>query len=249
MLAEYYVDLHIHTVLSPCGELEMGAPEIIERVRESGIHIIAISDHNECSNVRALQQASGSGGPLVLAGIEVQTSEDIHVVLIFPDLDRAEDYQRWLRKGFMDSPNRPEVFGYQIVIDQFNNIVDEVETLLVQGVRYSIDEVISRSRENGAISILAHIDRPSFSFPAVLGPIPEDYPVDAFELSPNILSPEAEKIRRLYPNRTIIRSSDSHELKNIQRKNCTRMLLEKPDFNEIFMALHGRDGRRVIWPW
>lgn len=249
MLTEYYVDLHIHTVLSPCGELEMGAPEIIDRVRETGIDIIAVTDHNECSNVRALQQASGPGGPLVLAGIEVQTSEDIHVVLIFPDVDKAEDYQKWLRKGFMDAPNRPEVFGYQLVIDQFNNIVEEVETLLVQGVRYSIDEVISRSRENGAISILAHIDRPSFSFPAVLGPIPADYPVDAFELSPNIQTDKAEEFRGLYPQRTIIRSSDSHDLKNIQRAKCTTMLLEKPGFDEISMAIHGRNGRCVIWPW
>jgi PHP family Zn ribbon phosphoesterase len=249
MLTEHFVDLHIHTVLSPCGELEMGAPEIIARARESGIDIIAITDHNECSNVRALQQASGHGGPMVLAGIEVQTSEDVHVVLIFPDVDEAEEYQGWLRKGFMDTPNRPEVFGYQLVIDQFNNIVEEVETLLVQGVRYSIDEVISRSRENGAIPILAHIDRPSFSFPAVLGPIPADYPVDAFELSTNIQACEAEKIRNLYPHRTIIRSSDSHELKKIQRKYCTRLLLERPGFDEIFMAIHGLDGRRVMWPW
>ena len=36
MLSEYFVDLHVHTVLSPCGELEMGAPEIIAQVIDQG---------------------------------------------------------------------------------------------------------------------------------------------------------------------------------------------------------------------
>ena len=31
MLKPFWVDLHIHTLLSPCGELEMGAPEIVEQ--------------------------------------------------------------------------------------------------------------------------------------------------------------------------------------------------------------------------
>ncbi len=249
MLSEYFVDLHVHTVLSPCGELEMGAPEIISRVIDQGIHLIAITDHNECSNVRAIQDAAGPEGPAVLSGIEVQTAEDIHVVLIFPELSAAEKYQTWLRKGFRNVLNRPEVFGYQLIIDRFNNILDEVDTLLVQGVSYSIEEVLDKSKRHNAISILAHIDRPSFSFPAVLGPIPFEFNVDALELSSNITAQEAVKIKNAYPYRSIIRSSDSHKLETISRANCTSMLLDCPTFNEIAMALRHENGRKIIWPW
>ena len=42
MLKPFWVDLHIHTLLSPCGELEMGAPEIVERAREAGLDVIGI---------------------------------------------------------------------------------------------------------------------------------------------------------------------------------------------------------------
>ena len=249
MLSEYFVDLHVHTVLSPCGELEMGAPEIIARVIDQGIHLIAITDHNECSNVRAIQDAAGPEGPAVLSGIEVQTAEDIHVVLIFPELSEAEKYQSWLRKGFRNVRNRPEVFGYQLVIDKFNNILDEVDTLLVQGVSYSIEEVLNTSKKHNAISILAHIDRPSFSFPAVLGPISYEFNIDALELSCNITAQDAGKIKSTYPYRSIIRSSDSHKLETISQANCTRMLLDHLSFNEIAMALRHENGRKIIWPW
>ncbi len=50
MLKPFWVDLHIHTLLSPCGELEMGAPEIVERAREAGLDVIGIADHNTCEN-------------------------------------------------------------------------------------------------------------------------------------------------------------------------------------------------------
>lgn len=249
MFSEYIVDLHIHTVLSPCGELEMGAPEIIARVREQGIDVIAITDHNECSNVKALQDAAGSEGPVVLPGIEVQTAEDIHIVVVFPDLSEAETFQAWLRQGFGKTRNRPEVFGYQLMIDQYNNILKQIDTLLIQGVTYSIDEVIKRSTLQNALKILAHIDRPSFSFPAVLGPIPPEINVDAFEVSSQVPVEIAGEIQRSYPDRTILRSSDSHQLKTISKANCSRMLLAEPTFKEIVMAIKGKEGRTVIWPW
>jgi len=245
-LSEFYVDLHIHTVLSPCGELEMGAPEIIGKIREANIHMIAITDHNAYYNAEALQDAAGNSGPVVLPGMEVQTAEDIHVVVIFPDLDRAKVYQTWLKKGFMNILNRPDVFGYQLIIDKDNNIIDEVKPLLIQGVRYGVEEVIAKARTLNAIIILAHIDRPSFSYPAVLGPIPSDLDADALEVSPRLSAAEICELRRRYPDWTFVRSSDSHQLKYISRSNCCRMLLKNPCFDELLMALHSENGRCVF---
>ena len=88
------------------------------------------------------------------------------------------------------TPNVPDIFGYQVVIDFRNEIVRMEDTLLVQGVGYDIDTVVKKARDDGAIVIPAHIDRPSFAYPAVLGPLPEDYPVDAFELSRLLRSEE-----------------------------------------------------------
>jgi len=135
------------------------------------------------------------------------------------------------------------------VLDHCNNILREEETLLIQGSRYEVDQIVSKVQSIGGLAILAHVDRPSFSYPVALGPMPADYPADAFELSWRIDSVQAAMWREKYPGRTFIRSSDSHTLDTISRANCTKMTLEAPTFEEIRKAIREEDGRRISWPW
>lgn len=244
-LQTFWVDLHVHTVLSPCGELEMGAPEIVSRARETGVHVIGITDHNVSDNVPGIMEAAGEEGPVVVAGIEVQTAEDIHVVTLFPDFKAAHSFQDWLWRKMPATPNRPDLFGYQVVVDGENRILREEDVLLIQGVGYSVDEVVCEVRSRGGLSIMAHIDRPSFAYPAILGPIPAELPLDALELSWRLSSEEAESFRKNYPDRTFVRSSDAHRLADMGREHCCSMLLEQPCFEEIVLALRSTAGRRV----
>lgn len=248
MLSPYWVDLHIHTVLSPCGELEMGALEIVEHARGAGIDIIGISDHNTCDNFPAVHAAAG-GDPLVLPCVETQSAEDIHTLCVFADYQTASDYQKWLWKGIRAIPNSVGHFGYQLVIDEQNNILREEETLLIQGAAYEIDQIVTKVHDFGGLAILAHIDRAAFSYTSSLGPPPADYPADAFELSRRLNSIDAGEWRERYPGRAFVRSSDSHLLEGIARANCTKMMLEEPSFEEIKKAIKGEDGRRISWPW
>ncbi|MPN41344.1 hypothetical protein SDC9_188889 [bioreactor metagenome] len=135
------------------------------------------------------------------------------------------------------------------MVDANNEIVKEEETLLIQGAGYEVDQIVSKTKEVGGIPILAHVDRPAFSYPAALGPMPDDYPAEAFELSSRLDHEEAQKWRERYPGRTFIRSSDSHTLETMSRANCTKMMLEEPTFDEIKKAIRGEDGRRISWPW
>jgi PHP family Zn ribbon phosphoesterase len=247
-LKYFWADLHLHTVLSPCGELEMGARDIVSRARETGIDVIAISDHNACDNYPAVA-SSADGNPLVLPALEVQTAEDIHVVTIFREYPEALEFKEWLWTRMPRTINDPDVFGYQVVVDSSDDIVRMEDVLLIQGAGFGVDTVVERANERGAMTILAHVDRPAFAYPAVLGPFPADYPVDAFELSSRLNSEQAGEWRRRYPSRTFIRSSDSHSLDTMIRANCTKMLMESASFDEIRMALRGADGRRVSWPW
>jgi PHP family Zn ribbon phosphoesterase len=247
-LKPFWIDLHLHTVLSPCGELEMGAVEITARARESGIDAIAVADHNSCDNFPALFGAA-RGSPAVLPAMEVQTSEDIHVVTIFPDYETAVAFKDWLWLMMPRKQNDPEAFGYQVVVDENNEIIRMEETLLIQGAGYDVDTVVANANDRGAITILAHVDRPAFAYPAILGPFAADYPVAAFELSARIDAASAGEWRKKYPGRTFIRSSDSHCLETIRRENCTKMLLASPSFDEIFLAIKGEGGRKVFWPW
>ncbi|ANZ45535.1 PHP domain-containing protein [Cloacibacillus porcorum] len=248
MLKPFWVDLHIHTLLSPCGELEMGAPEIVEQARAAKLDVIGIADHNTCENFPGIYGAA-AGSPVVLPCIETQSAEDIHILCVFPDYDTAFTYKEWLWQRIRPIPNDVEHFGYQIVVDANNEIVKEEETFLIQGAGYEVDQIVAKTKEMGGLAILAHVDRPAFSYPAALGPMPEDYPADAFELSCRLNHDEAQKWREQYPERAFIRSSDSHMLETLSRANCTKMMLEEPTFEEIKKAIRGEDGRRISWPW
>lgn len=226
----------------------MGAPEIVEAARNAGIDILGIADHNACENFPGIYEAA-AGKPVVLPCIEAQSAEDIHILCVFPEYELVCEFKEWLWKRILPIKNDPEKFGYQLVVDAENNIVGEEETYLIQGAGYEVDEIVARVHKLSGLAILAHVDRPSFSYPAALGPMPEDYPADAFELSRRLNANEAQEWRDKYPGRAFIRSSDSHWLETFSRANCTKMTLEEPTFEEIKKAINNEDGRRISWPW
>lgn len=241
----FWVDLHIHTVLSPCAELEMGATEIVERCRSEGIALIAVTDHNHVANFRAVRDAA-EGNPVVLPGMEVQSMEDIHVVLIFRDEESATSYKEWLWQKMPPIKNKEEKFGYQLIIDKNNEVLGQEEILLIQGVQRTVDEIASEGKKRGAIVLLAHIDRPAFSYQAVLGPVSDDFVCDGLELSPNVSHKTFAEWKASYPARRLIRSSDSHKLDSISRSRCTPMKLKELSFDEVFKAIRGEAGRGGI---
>ena len=51
--------------------------------------MIAVCDHNSARNVAAVQEAAGDH-LVVLAGMEITTAEECHVVGLFPDAAAAE---------------------------------------------------------------------------------------------------------------------------------------------------------------
>lgn len=249
-LSEYLVDLHLHSVLSPCAGLEMGAVDVVRKSSSEGISIIAVTDHNHVANFRALRDAADESGEplLVLPGMEVQSMEDIHVVLVFPDEDTAYEYKDWLWQKMPNIKNKEERFGYQLIIDKDGNIIDQEEVLLIQGAMRTVDEISSQALKKGCIVIMAHMDRPSFSYEAVLGRLPGEFMCSAIELSPMVMESSISGWSAKYPGRTLIRSSDAHKLDQISRYKCSRMKLGGLSFKEIFFALKHENGREVLYP-
>ena len=243
------VDLHLHTVLSPCGDLEMGAPEVVSKALQEGIEVLAVTDHNSCLNYPALSGAAEGTGLTVIPGLEVQTIEDVHVVTLFPDYERAMECQDWVWETLPDVPNREDLFGYQVVIDKENGVLDMVPRLLVQGTERTVDQLIEKVHRLEGLAILAHVDRPSFSYLAVLGFIPDELEADAVEISARATEEQAMAIMGKYPSRTFLKSSDSHRLSEMDAARCSVMALEEPSFEEVKMALLRIGGRKVMAEW
>jgi len=88
------VDLHIHTILSPCGDWDMSPKKIVERAKEVGLSVMGITDHHMVENFPAVSYWGKRLGILVIPGMEIQTKEEVHVLALFKDYELAYNFQK-----------------------------------------------------------------------------------------------------------------------------------------------------------
>lgn len=230
-------DLHLHTVLSACGDLEMSPLKIVAQAKSVGLDLIAVTDHNSAENVRAVIKAGAAVGLKVLPGLEVTTSEEIHIVCLFDRPKGADMLQEFVYDRLPPGENDTDYFGFQVVCDEHDEIVSLNPRLLSQSTRVTMAELIEVVRGMGGVAIAAHIDRPSFSIISQLGFVPEGLDLLACELSPH---GHAAKMRQLFPKLAcpLIHSSDAHFIEDIGR---TSTILEVEDFSlgAISRAIQG----------
>ena len=238
------VDLHLHTVLSPCGEVEMIPPLIVEQAKRLGLSGIAVTDHNSAENARAVMEAGQQVDLTVLPGMEVQTREEVHLICLFDTWEQDLGWQEEVYAHLPPLKNRAETFGPQFVVDAEGEFVRENDRLLLTSTSWSVEEVASRVRALGGLCIPAHVDRPSFSLIANLGFVPPGLNFEALELSR--LTEPSEATRRFpqligYP---LIVSGDAHQLSEMQSR--TMIKVQDLTIAELTLALRGQEGRRVI---
>lgn len=210
-----YYDFHIHSALSPCGDNDMTPNNLINMSIIKGLDAVALTDHNACENVRAAAAVAGDK-IIFIPGMEVETSEEVHIVTLFPTADAAEEMQRILVDSSPFIPNRPEIFGNQYIMDGNDEICGEIDRMLVTASGLDIYTVVAAAKDLGGIAYPAHIDRESYSVLSNLGFIPPDLDISAVEIT--------EKSRTAlegeYSNRyNIITSSDAHYLWDISERN------------------------------
>ena len=239
-----YVDLHLHTVLSPCAEVEMIPPLIVAQARKLGLGCIAVTDHNSAENVQAMVEAGRAVDLVVLPGMEVQSREEVHLICLFDAVEQALVWQEQVYAHLPPLANRPDTFGAQFVVDAEGEFVRENERLLLVSVDQSVEDIVGEVRALGGLCMPAHVDRPSFSLIANLGFIPPGLNFEALELS-HLMDPETA--RRRFPQllgHTLIVSGDAHQLSEMQCR--TMVKVRDLTMAELRLALSGREGRRVI---
>jgi len=242
-LRPIFADLHLHTVASACAEVEMIPPLIVRRARELGIELLAVTDHHSVENAAAVQEAARAVGIEVLAGMEVQTREEVHVVCYFEDTVQAEQWQEMIWKRLPGMANRPEFFGEQYVVDATGAYVRTNGRLLQTSTDLSFDELFWLAEQWGVLAVPAHVDRPRYSLFANLGVLPEAVRLPGVEISRNIAPQEA--LRRFPSLRGLgmVQSGDAHRLKEMT--NSTLLKLKEPTAQELRKALLGQEGRSV----
>ena len=239
----YQADLHIHTLLSPCGEIEMIPSLIVETAARAGLDIIGIADHNSCENAGAVIDAAEGTGVKVLPGLEVQSAEGVHLLCLFDSTERALELQDAV---YSNLPGMPvgKLAQEQMIVDSRGEFVGYCERHLSLPTRLSIDDLWNRVGSLNGILIPSHIDRTGTGLCDILGMVPDEPDFPAVEISRNLTPLEA---RATYPSigdRTILCSSDAHWLSAIGESRTT-FHVEHRSIAEIRLACRGESGRRV----
>lgn len=243
-MRKFRADLHIHTVLSPCADLEMTPRNIVNKARECGLDLIGITDHNSTRNALLVKKIAEQEGIYSLTGVEVTTREEVHCLAFFDGEEHLNDFQHYLDINLTHVPNPNGHFGYQPVVDEQENIVELVPFFLPAALKTSIQQINQVVKEMDGIFIPAHVDRFANSIFTQLGFIPNDLKCDALGLSRNGSEKHVRKHYVLNDKFSFIRNSDAHFLEQIG-EICTVFNMKEMNFQEIKKALNNIEYRFV----
>jgi PHP family Zn ribbon phosphoesterase len=243
-LRRFRADLHIHTCLSPCGELTMYPRAVVERARALGLDIIAVTDHNAAENAAAVGEAAAGTGLTVLPGLELATEEEAHILGLF---DPGTDLRPLLAAVYHNLPDVPSKRSFikdQVIVDAEDGVSGFNPHCLMGATRLTAYQAVGLIHSHGGICVASHIDRGAFSIISQLGFIPPDLALDAVEVSPLLTFDEARAAFGALTPLPLLRFSDAHRPEEIGRATM-EFLLAEPRLEEIRKALEGRDGREV----
>jgi len=243
MARDFRWDLHIHTCLSPCAELDMYPRSLVAQARAMNLDIIAICDHNSSENIGYVQKAAKGQMLTVLPGMEITSSEEVHVLALFDSLELLIDLQEVIY-AHLKGANDEDLFGCQAIVNERDEVEGFNDHLLIGATDLPLKPLIDTIHERKGLAIASHIDRESFSVISQLGFIGEDMDFDALEISART---GLEEARRRFPElscRTFVVSSDAHFVRDIGRA-CTEIVMEAPTLDELRKAFERRAGRFV----
>ncbi|HPF54224.1 MAG TPA: PHP domain-containing protein [Eubacteriales bacterium] len=198
-------DLHVHSCLSPCAEDDMTPCNIAGMAYLNGLAMVALTDHNSTRNCPAFFRACEEYGITPVAGMELTTSEDIHLLCVMPDLETAERFESVVAPRRMRIPNRPDIYGMQQVMGAEDVPIDTEPYFLPAAADIALEEAVGIVSELGGVCWPAHIDREANGILAILGAFPDEPEFKACEL-------HDAKNAELAEGRYCLVSSDAHRL-------------------------------------
>lgn len=110
------------------------AREVVDKAVELGVSVLAITDHNDVSGVPAFQAAAEDRGVHILPGFELESTDGVHVLCIYPPATSQERLERFLGEfGIRDTEGSSGLCNTEFV------------------------EVTATVQAQGGVSIAAHV--------------------------------------------------------------------------------------------
>ena len=238
-MKEFRADLHIHTCLSPCADLEMSPRNIVSEAKRKGVHVIGICDHNSAENVPAVEKNAAREGITVIGGMEVTSKEEVHILALFGGEESLLSLQEIVHEH-LHGTNDEKLYGEQVIVNAEDEVLGFSSKLLIGATDISIERLVDLIHAHDGLAIAAHVDREGFGIFGQLGFIPAGLPLDALELA------DPSKRDRIPQGNCLpfITSSDAHKLEDVGRRSTT-FLMEAANTAEIRRCLAGVEGRRT----
>ena len=230
-----WVDLHIHSCLSPCADDDMTPANICGMAHIKGLDAIAVTDHNTARNLPFVKEAADYYGLILLPGMEITTKEEVHLLGYFRDVDTAVEVGEIFSSHLPPMKNKPDYFGNQLVMNTDDEVVDVEERLLIGATDLDLAECTKIIRDHGGAAVPAHINR-GHGLLVNLGLFPEEPVFPVVEVRPELPVKDMliEGKRRLW-------SSDAHHLGDILEA-VSALETDRFSLGGLFDAVAGAAG-------
>lgn len=229
-------DLHIHSCLSPCGDDDMLPSNIVGMAALKELDVIAVTDHNSCKNCPAVMKLAEAYGVLAVPGMEICTSEEVHVICLFSELYKAMLFDDFISSIILKAPNNEDIFGKQQICDEDDNIIGNEPNLLISAVDLSFDSLYDSVTRYGGIMIPAHIEKSSNSLLSNLGFIPPDSKFKCAEIKHIGYKDKLVEQHGYLKDCNIITNSDAHYLENINEP-INFLYAESKSIQDVLLSL------------
>lgn len=232
-------DLHLHSCLSPCGHEDMTPSNIVGMASLKGLDVIALTDHNSSKNCPAFMDAAMQAGIIAIPGMELCTTEEVHVLCLFSTLEDAMKFDEFVYSQLIHFPNNEIIFGKQQIYNSQDEVIGFEPSLLINATNISFDQVYELVKEYHGIMIPAHIDKNSYSLISNLGFIPPDSQFTCFELKDMNKLDILTKMNPYLNDCHIISNSDAHYLEHINEP-INFLSSKSRKINDIILAIINR---------
>jgi hypothetical protein len=219
---------------------------VVNAAAEKRIDIIAVTDHNSAENVLAAQRAARDKDITVLAGMEISSSEEAHIIALFNKAETAIALQDIVYANMLPVENDEKMYGEQIIANEHDEVLGFNKRLLIGGTLLPAQDIVNTIHSLGGLAVASHIDKDAFSIISQLGFITEEMGFDALEMSPHMDRNTAETTFEMYNSYTWISSSDAHHAKDIGKRTVS-FFMQEPTVEEMSLAFKNEDGRSVEW--
>lgn len=230
-------DLHIHSCLSPCGDNDMTPANIVGMAAVKQLDVIALTDHNSCKNCAPFMEMADTYDIIAIPGMELCTAEEVHVLCLFPDLYAASDFDRCVYDKMLQIPNKPDIFGEQLLYNNKDEIIGSEPNLLICSTSIGFDDVYDLVSDHQGVMIPAHIDKSANSLLANLGFVPPDSRFTCVELKDLSKLHELSNSNPYLEHCQILCNSDAHYLEHISEPEQT-ITAKSNQIKDILSALH-----------